>query len=164
MEEPVIVLQPGERLLWSGRPRRVVPTGFEWYRLLFGSVLVSVAFAALGSTFVIPAALGFAVVWGPVLWRLWTTHRAVYAVTDQRVVVADRISGHTRKWMDLTTPAVTSLRGDGLGTLTFHPLPETVDILGFGLPKRNQPLPIALFAVPEAERLRELIAQAQAVD
>ncbi|SEF26450.1 hypothetical protein SAMN05421837_103322 [Amycolatopsis pretoriensis] len=162
MGEPIIVLEPGERLLWSGRPRRVVPTGWEWCRLGFGSVLVSVVFAALGATFLFLATLGFAVVWGPVLWRLWTTHRAVYAVTDQRVVVADRVSGHTRKWMDLTTPAVTSLRRDGLGTLTFHPLVETIDVLGFGLPKKNQPLPIVLSAVPDAEGVRELIAHAQA--
>lgn len=159
MDEPIVVLLPGERLLWSGRPRRVVLTGPEWLRLGFGAVLVAV-FAAVtfpGGLPIVVVALAF--VWGPVFWRLWTTRRAVYAVTDQRVVVADRISGYIRKWMDLTTPAVTSLRGDGLGTLTFHPLSETVDILGFGMPKRHQPRPIALFAVPEAEGLRELIVQ-----
>jgi hypothetical protein len=163
VDEPLIVLEPGERLLWSGRPHKVVPSGWEWCRLVFGSILVAVFTAATGVV-VMAVILGFAVVWGPVLARLWTTQRAVYAVTDQRVVVADRISGHTRKWMDLTTPAVTSLRGDGVGTLTFHPLFETVDILGFGLPKQNQPRPIALFAVPEAEQVRALIVQEQTAD
>jgi hypothetical protein len=163
VEEPVIVLNPGERLLWSGRPKKVVPSGWEWCRLVFGSILVSVFTAATGVG-VVAAVLGFAIVWGPVLARLRTTYRAVYAVTDQRVVVADRFSGRTRKWMDLTTPAVNSLGSDGLGTLTFHPPVATVDFLGFGLPKRKQPLPIALFAVPDAEGLRELIVQEQVAD
>jgi hypothetical protein len=161
--EPIIVLQPGERLLWSGRPRRVAPVGWEWCRLVVGSILLAVIISLAG-VHVLLVLLWFVIFWVPVLARLWTTHRAVYAVTDQRVVVADRISGRTRKWMDSTTPAVTSLRGDGVGTLTFHPLFETVDILGFGLPKQNQPSPIALFAVPDAEQVRALIQEAQAAD
>jgi hypothetical protein len=163
VEEPIIALQPGERLLWSGRPRRVVPVGWEWCRLVIGSILVAVVISVTGLR-VLPVLVWFVAVSGPVLVRLWTTHRAVYAVTDQRVVVADRISGRTRKWMDSTTPAVTSLRGDGVGTLTFHPLFETVDILGFGLPKQNQPRPIALFAVPDADQVRTLIVRALVAD
>ncbi|MEV6874330.1 hypothetical protein [Amycolatopsis sp. NPDC051128] len=163
MDEPLIVLEPGERLLWSGRPRRVVPVGWEWCRLVVGSFLMAVIISLAG-VHVLPVLAWFVIVWVPVLVRLWTTYRATYAVTDQRVVVADRISGHTRKWMEVTTPAVTSLRGDGVGTLTFHPLFETVDILGFGLPKQNQPRPIALFAVPDAEELRDLIVGERAAD
>jgi hypothetical protein len=161
--EPIIVLEPGERLLWSGRPHRVVPTGFEWFRLVFGTVLVVGAAVVLPGAVVLVAPVS-ALLSGPVLWRLWTTRRAVYAVTDQRVVAADRVSGHTRRWADLSIPAITSLGADGFGTLTFHPPYATVDILGFGLPKQNQPPPIALFAVPDAEGLRELIAQVRAED
>lgn len=163
MEEPVIVLDPGERLLWSGRPEKAVPVGWEWCRLVVGSILVA-AVVSFSGLHVLPVIFGFVIVWGPVLARLWTTHRAVYAVTDQRVVVADRISGRTRKWMDVTTPAVTSLRGDGVGTLTFHPLVETVDILGFGMPKQNQPRPVVLFAVPDVEQVHALIARALVAD
>ncbi|MEU0796793.1 hypothetical protein ABZ342_42600 [Amycolatopsis sp. NPDC005961] len=163
MDEPIIVLEPGEWLLWSGRPQRVVPTGLEWFRLVFGTVPAAV-FAVVtfpgGLTLVV---LALAAVWGPVLWRLWTTHRAVYAVTDQRVVVADRVSGYTRTWMDLTTPVTSPGRG-GLGKLTFHPPVVTVDIFGFGLPSRNQQRPIVLFAVPDAGGLRDLIVQAQDAD
>lgn len=163
MEEPIIVVQPGERLLWSGRPRRVVPVGWEWCRLVVGSFLIAVVISFSG-LYVLPVLAWFVIVCGPVAFRLWTTHRAVYAVTDQRVVVADRISGHTRKWMDVTSPAVTSLRGDGAGTLTFHPLFETVDILGFGLPKQKQPRPIALFAVPDVKQIHGLIVRALIAD
>ncbi|MFG1639880.1 hypothetical protein ACGFMK_06315 [Amycolatopsis sp. NPDC049252] len=163
MEEPIIVVQPGERLLWSGRPRRVVPVGWEWCRLGAGSFLVAVIISFTG-LYVLPVLVWLAIVCGPVAFRLRTTYRAVYAVTDQRVVVADRISGHTRRWMEVTTPVVTSLRGDGVGTLTFHPLFETVDILGFGLPKKNQPRPIALFAVPDVKRVYGLIVRALIAD
>ena len=163
MEEPIIVVQPGELLLWSGRPQRVVPVGWEWCRLVVGSFLVAVIISFAG-LYVLPVLAWSVVVCGPVAFRLRTTYRAVYAVTDQRVVVADRISGHTRKWMDVTTPAVSSLRGDGVGTLTFHPLFETVDILGFGLPKQNQQRPIALFAVPDARQVQALIVQALIAD
>lgn len=167
MDVPIIVLLPGERLLWSGRPQRIAPTGLEWFRIVFGSVLVAafaiaVPFADGRISFfgVFVVLFGLAIVCGPVAFRLWTTHRAVYAVTDQRVVVADRISGHTRKWMEVTSPVITSLRGAGAGTLTFHPLLETVDILGFGLPKQNQPRPIALFAVPDVKKVYGLIVRA----
>jgi hypothetical protein len=55
-----------------GRPQRIVPTGLEWYRLVFGSVLVSV-FAATELPFpagrisflgVVIVTFGFAIAWG----------------------------------------------------------------------------------------------------
>jgi hypothetical protein len=171
VDAPLIVLLPGERLLWSGRPQRIVPTGLEWYRLVFGSVLVSV-FAATGLPFpdgrisffgVVVVTFGFAIAWGPVIVRLWATRRAVYAVTDQRVVVADRVSGRIRVWADLgfSPPTVTPLGHDGLGTLTFPTPGGTVNIGGHSAPVRHRPPPIELVAVPEAEGLRDLIVQEQ---
>ncbi|MEU8634443.1 hypothetical protein AB0C38_19865 [Amycolatopsis sp. NPDC048633] len=171
MDEPLIVLLPGERLLWSGRPRRVVPTGLEWFRLAFGSVLVAV-FAVVLPVWdgrisfmgVVIVTFGLAFVCAPVVVRLWTTRRAVYAVTDQRVVVADRATGRILTWGDLRLPTVTPLGRDGLGTLTFPVRGGSVDVLGYSVPKRHQPAPIELFAVPDAEGLRELIVQEQAED
>lgn len=167
MDDPIIVLLPRERLLWSGRPQRIAPTGLEWFRLASGSVVVAAAAAALlfpgriSVMGVIAVTVGFAVVAGPVLVRLWTTHRAVYAVTDQRVVVADRVTGRIRTWTDLRLPTVIPVGRDGLGTLTFPVPGATVDVLGYSVPMRNQPAPIELVAVPEAEHLRELIVQVQ---
>jgi hypothetical protein len=173
VDVPLIVLSPGERLLWSGRPQRIVPTGLEWYRLVFGSILVSVLFAALGLPFpdgrvpvmfVVLVTVGFAAVWVPVILRLRATRRAVYAVTDQRVVVADRVSGRIRTWTDLVPPTVTPIGHDGLGNLTFPVPGGSADIFGYAVPVKGAPAPIELFAVPEAEQLRELIVQERAGD
>jgi hypothetical protein len=99
-----------------------------------------------------------------VVARLWATRRAVYAVTDQRVVVADRASGRTRAWADVGAlpPTVTRLGHDGLGTLTFATPGGSVDILGHSVPVRHRLPPIELVAVPEAEGLRDLIVEEQA--
>jgi hypothetical protein len=173
VDEPIIVLLPGERLLWSGRPQRIAPAGFEWYRIGFGSVLVAafavaVPFADGRITFfgVFVVLFGLAIVCGPVAFRLWTTHRAVYAVTDQRIVVADRVSGRTRVWGDLgfSPPTVTPLGPGGLGTLTFPTPGGTVDIGGYSVPVRHRPPPIELVAVPDAEGLRDLIMEEQAAN
>jgi hypothetical protein len=168
VDEPLIGLEPGERLLWSGRPQRIAPTGLEWYRIVIGSVMVSGFAAAIGLPAPVPAVvlatIGLTVVWGPVLWRLRTTRRAVYAVTDQRVVVADRVSGRTRAYeylSELELPVVR--RGkDGSGMLTLTRQDASVNVLGVSVPKRHQPAPIELHAVPDVDGLRELIVQEQA--
>ncbi|WP_284744190.1 hypothetical protein [Amycolatopsis sp. RTGN1] len=173
MDVPLIVLEPGERLLWSGRPQRVVPTGLEWYRLVFGSILVSVVFAALGLPFpdgrvpvmfVVSVTVGLAFVWVPVIVRLRATRRSVYAVTDQRVVVADRVSGRIRTWTDLVLPTVTPIGHDGLGNLTFPVPGGSADVFGSAVPVKGAPAPIEMFAVPDARGLRDLIVQEQAED
>ncbi|QKV78540.1 hypothetical protein [Amycolatopsis sp. Hca4] len=170
MDEPLIALEPGERLLWSGRPRRVAPTGLEWYRVGFGSVMVSGFAAAIGLPAPAPAvtlgSLGLAVVWGPVLWRLRTTRREVYAVTDQRVVVADRVSGRTRayEYLSALEPPVVRRDQDGSGRLTLARRDASVHLLGHSVPKRRQPAPIELFDVPDVDGVRDLIVQEQAAD
>ncbi|KDN23154.1 hypothetical protein [Amycolatopsis rifamycinica] len=175
MDEPIIALEPGERLLWSGRPRRVTPTGLEWYRIVFGAVMVSGLAVAIGLPvtggvvpvpLVVVAAVGLAIVVGPVLWRLRTTRHAVYAVTDQRVVVADSVSGRTRAYEyleNLELPVVRRGR-NGIGTLTFTRLDASVHVFGYAVPKRHQPAPIEMFAVPDADGLRELIVREQGAD
>ncbi len=170
MDEPLIALEPGERLLWSGRPGRIAPTGLEWYRIVFGSIMVSGFAAAIGLP--APAAaitlgiVGLAIVWGPVVWRLRTTRRAVYVVTDQRVVVADRVKGHTRvcEYLSELEPPVVRRDQDGGGRLTFTRRDASVNLLGYSVPKRGQPAPIELFAVPDVDGLRDLIVQEQAAD
>ncbi|WP_410567876.1 hypothetical protein [Amycolatopsis sp. cmx-4-61] len=165
MAEPNIVLEPGERVLWSGRPQRIALTGPEWYRLAFGSVLVVVVFAAHGVPFVTgPVPLvdgavvlcGIAVTWVPVGRRVWVTRRAVYAVTDERIVVADRVTGRTRasEYRSALAPAVVRIGRDGTATLTFTRWDAPGNALG--VPMRRRPPAIQLFAVPAVEQLRVL--------
>ncbi|MEV6828831.1 hypothetical protein [Amycolatopsis sp. NPDC051102] len=169
MEEPIIVLLPSERLVWSGRSRRVVPTRGEWFRMVLGSLLVAGPVAAALSdsaggfpVVVVFAAFGLVIAWGPVLWRLRTRRRAVYAVTDQRVLVADSVSGRTREeyLSDLEPPVLDPGQGS-TGTVTLKRLDATVNVFGVPVPSRSGTAPIELFAVPDAARLCRLIEEAQ---
>lgn len=162
MEEPIIALQPGERLLWSGRPQRTVLSHLERVRLVVGTgvvALFAVVGFPIGLVFVPPALV---VIWGPVLWRLETTRSEVYAVTDRRIVVADGATGYIRTWTDLGLPSVTPIGRDGLGTLTFPVPGKYLYVFGRWVPAKHQPAPIELFAVPDAEGIRALIVAAQA--
>ena len=168
------VLLPGERVLWSGRPGRVVPRGLDWYRLAFGLVWISVV---VGSASPWPengvpyvglgfAAFGFAVSSGPVIGRLWVMRRVVYAVTDRRVVVVDRVSGRTRAsaYLAALAPPVTRTRtrDDGVGTVTFGEPVGFLSSAGHQPSKGQSPqVQIELVAVPDAERVRDVVAQAQ---
>ncbi|MEV4055462.1 hypothetical protein AB0J55_30020 [Amycolatopsis sp. NPDC049688] len=172
MEEPIIVLLPGEHLLWSGRSRRVVPTGGEWFRVVLGPLLVAGPVAAALSdsvgglpVVVVLAAFGLAIAWGPVVWRLRTRRRAVYAVTDQRVVVADRVSGRTREeYLSDLEPPILDPGQDGTGTVTLKRLDASVNVFGVPVPSRNGAPAIELFTVPDAARLCRLIEEEQAWD
>jgi hypothetical protein len=170
VEEPIIVLLPRERLVWSGRSRRVAPTGREWFRVAVGALLVAGPVAAGLSqpdggfpvVAVVVAAFGLAIAWGPVLWRLRKTRRAVYAVTDQRVLVADRVSGRTREeYLSDLEPPILDPGQDGTGTVTLKRLDASVNVFGVPVPSRNGSVPIELFAVPDAARLCRLIEEAQ---
>ena len=175
MYEPFIALLPGEGLLWSGRPQRVAPTGIEWFVPAVGTVAAGL-FAWLHFVpdqefpFVneIVAVLTLASVWGMVLARMWVAGRAVYAVTDQRILIAHRVSGRILTAADLGTypPSVTWLGRGGLGTLTFTDPDLVLDVLGYSVPVRFQGRrsPIKFVAVAEPERIRELIEVAQAAD
>ncbi|WP_370968138.1 hypothetical protein [Amycolatopsis sp. cg9] len=171
MDVPSIVLSPGERLLWSGRPQRIGPVGLEWLRPVFGSVLVAASAAVVPLVFpgypfafvVVVVAGGLAGFWWPVLARPWVLGRAVYTVTDRRVVVADRVSGRVRRQAELGTvpPAVTWLGRDGLGTLDFGPPDLVVDVAGYSVGWHRERTAIRLVAVPEPDRIHDLVVAAQ---
>jgi len=171
VDVPSIVLSPGERLLWSGRPQRIAPVGLEWFRPVFGSLLVAGSAAVVPLLFpgypfafvVVLVAVGLAGCWWPVLARPWVLGRAVYTVTDRRVVVADRVSGRIRKQAELgmVPPTVTWLGRDGLGTLGFATSNLELDVSGYLVGRLRERDAIRLVAVPEPERIHDLVVAAQ---
>ena len=168
MDVPANVLLPGERLLWSGRPQRLVLARFDWYQFAFGLLW---AIATIVHPVVRPEPLSFfewafgvggvAFVWVPLVVRLRGRRGVEYVVTDRRIVLADRFSGRTRASAYLGTlpPPVARIRRDGSGTIFFSA--SSRGPLTF-LPSSGPLLLTGLVAVPEAGRVRDLIAWAQA--
>ncbi len=172
LDLPMNVLMPGERLLWSGRSQRVAFDGQDWYRLVFGLVWGSLAlgiplFGHGRLLLVSPifAVFGLAIAWGPIVIRQRALRRAVYAVTDRRVVVADRVSGTTRAsaYLGALPPPVVRTGRGGIGTVTFG---STDGLLGAFTGAANPGAFLArsvrLAGLPDAEYVRDLIAQVQA--
>jgi hypothetical protein len=168
VDVPTNVLLPGERLLWSGRPQRLILARFDWYQFAFGLLWIIVAIvvpvARQNSLSLFEWALGVggvAFVWVPVVVRLRARRGVEYIVTDRRIVLADRFSGRTLSSAYLGTlpPPVARLRQDGSGTIVFgrYSRPPLMP------PPSSGPLMLTgLVAVPEAGRVRDLIAWAQA--
>ncbi|WP_328449987.1 MULTISPECIES: hypothetical protein [unclassified Amycolatopsis] len=168
MDVPTNVLLPGERLLWSGRPQRLVFARFDWYQFAFGlfwgiaTVVVPVARHQPLSFFSWAVGVsGVAFLWVPVVIRLRGRRGVEYVVTDRRIVLADRFSGRTRASAYLGTlpPPVARIRRDGSGTVVFSGFSRGP--LTF-LPPSGPLMLTGLVDVPEAGRVRDLIAWAQA--
>ncbi|WP_328442764.1 hypothetical protein [Amycolatopsis sp. NBC_00438] len=104
---------------------------------------------------------GVAFVWVPVAVRLRARRGAEYVVTDRRIVLADRFSGRTRASVYLGTlpPPVARIRQDGSGTIDFGRFVRA-PVMPFS--SLGSLMLTGLVAVPEAGRVRDLIARAQA--
>ena len=129
-------LDPGERILWTGRPRQglrlsridvfLIPFSFLW-----GGFAIFWETTALRED-----APAFFVVWGIpfvliglylVIGRFFTDakrrERTVYALTDRRVIIASGFISKSIKSLDLHTLSDVTLEeeGGGVGTITFGP-------------------------------------------
>lgn len=128
------LMEPGERLLWSGRPRRglmlrasdvfIIPFSIFWCGFVIfweWGVISSRApwfFSLWGVPFI---AVGLYFVFGRFLADAYERGRTSYAITDRRVLIA--IKGFRRRLRTLTLEGLTEIdfaegRG-GRGTLTF---------------------------------------------
>jgi hypothetical protein len=164
MDLPANILLPGERLLWSGRPQRAVFKASDGALLAFGLVWAAAGLVlpVLSRGRISPfeatvGALGFLVVVGAVAARQWVLRRVGYALTDRRLVVADRISGRTRASAHLgalRSPVARTGRS-GLGSVTFGQVGGLTAVGKFSL------VSVELLAIPDAEHVRDLIAQAR---
>ncbi len=135
-------LGPGERLLWTGRPRQgitfhafdivVIPFGIFWCSMLlfgfFGSF--DGTKPAKGPTpvlpftfFLIPFFLaGFYMLIGRFLVDMWLRRRITYAVSNQRVIIAYTVFSRTVKSIQARNLGEVSLkeRANGGGTITTY--------------------------------------------
>jgi hypothetical protein len=128
-------LMPGERLLWSGQPRRAVRfQGATVFHICFSLLVAGVAMyrltQAIGSgapalligwrIVFLAIALGFVASW--FVAHAWRRGRTAYGLTDQRAIIIEpKIrGGHEMKCMPLRTlgNADLSENPDGSGTIT----------------------------------------------
>lgn len=129
------LLQPGETLLWTGRPeklrffehedRKLVPFSLVWCGIT--GVLIWLTWVRGGSDpslglprlFMIPfAAVGLWLLIGRLVWRFLSGMKERYALTDRRVIIRKGGSTQSLELTDLPRMNVTGY-GDGSGEISF---------------------------------------------
>ena len=140
-----VVLLPGEKVLWTGRPdpRRLVSRADLFlipFSVMWGGFAIFWELAVLGVIDFGDAGSGDAAPWFFALWGIpfvvaglyliagrflvkrWVRRRTVYAVTDQRVVVMRRVRGaRVDTGYIHSLPNVTaSVDASGRGTIDFR--------------------------------------------
>jgi hypothetical protein len=170
-------LEPGERILWEGRPLRL-PYAFRGSPFVFVFSLVWLGFALFweGGVLSILNAPPFFAVWGAffvatglyiAVGRYWVALREAdrtwYLVTDRRVAIRTGAFGPRTIELSLGSlpePQLDEGRG-GVGTITFGPISPYLTSLGAGWPGARGGAP-AFIAIAEAARVFRLIDAARA--
>jgi hypothetical protein len=131
-------LDPGEKLLWAGRPiQGVVFTPPDWYLIPFSVVWLGVALIiSLANLKKTPEPMGAAVsvlfVGIGIYWLIgrffvdsFYRARLVYGVTDRRAIIASGVFRGSVQSIDLSSLSGLKLeeRGDGTGTISFGDQP-----------------------------------------
>jgi hypothetical protein len=168
-------LQPGEKILWTGKPdpSRLIGRSDAFlipFSLMWGGFAIFWEASALGGSapvFFILWGVPFVVVgqyliWGRFLFKRWDKRRTVYALTVQRALI---LRGGSLQSVFLNqVPTINqSVRPDGSGSLQFGDSPGRygywgntgMDFLGQG---RGAP---TFYDVPEVARVYGLINQAR---
>ena len=170
-------LSAGERLLWSGRPRRglvlkpsdayLIPFSLLWggFAIFWESaVIVGGApffFMLWGVPFVL---VGLYMIAGRFFVDARQRAKTFYGVTSERVIIVSGLLSTKIKSLNLKTLTELSLdeRTDGSGTITFGP-PTLASrwTRGAGWPMTNQTVQPAFEMIPEAKKVYEIIRNAQ---
>ncbi len=129
-------LDKGERLLWSGQPRRgirlraqdafIIPFSILWcgFAIFWETTAIlggaPLFFALWGIPFV---CVGLYFVFGRFIADARSRARTFYGVTDERIIIVSGVFSRQIKSLQLRTLTDVSLteRGDGSGTITFGP-------------------------------------------
>ncbi len=133
------LLEPGERILWQGRPAgRITASGLEWRRSLFGllffgfavfwtytaATTASTSHGPIGlvmSLFGLPfIMIGLNLVGASVIWRAWVLRHSWYTLTDRRAFIGIRMLGRrSLKSWPITAQSVLDLDEGPISTIWF---------------------------------------------
>ena len=170
-------LLPGERILWSGQPKKgltfraadliLVPFGLMWggfalfWELGVLGTNAPLVFKLWGIPFCV---LGLWLIAGRFLGDAWMRSRTTYGVTDKRVLV---VAGtRSMRGIDLDGAGDVQVveRNDGSGTIVFgvaNAAIAKVLMWAPGAPRPNIPGPPVLDMVPDVRHVAEIIRSAR---
>jgi hypothetical protein len=169
-------LQPGEQLLWSGKPGStrsfthcdafLVPFGLVWSGIaLVGAVNALPFVAPAGGLFcVLFVLVGIYMAFGRLIVRAWVRERTVYEVTNRRLLAHRpgwRGACHTSSvWLASHPPLEKRIGRDGQGTLWVgrHNSPQQTVDDDWGWVPSSSSL-VAFLDIPEANGVASLIAR-----
>jgi hypothetical protein len=173
-------LQPGEKILWTGRPDPsrlvsrtdafLIPFSFMWggFAIVWeGSVLLTSApifFWLWGIPFVV---IGQYLIWGRFLYKRWDRRRTVYALTNQRALILR--GGSIQSVFLNQLPAINqSVRADGSGSIEFGSSPGwngrgywANTGMDFFSPGNGVP---AFYDIPEVAKVYRLVNEQRSAD
>lgn len=168
------LLGSGEKLLWTGRPRQgfflrtadafAIPFSIFW-----------TGFAVLWMVLAVKANNGFSVVGVPLLAigvymmlgrffvDSWQRARTWYGVTDQRVLIVSLFARRNVKSLNLRALSAVTLseRPDGIGSITFGPVPPSWPYRGAQIPGMSNLAP-RFDNIPDARAVFDQIRRLQA--
>jgi hypothetical protein len=168
-------LEPGEKLLWSGQPRRglmlrpydlfLIPFSLVWCGFaIFWEVGVNQAGAPLlfrlwGVPFVL---IGLYIVFGRFFTDAMLRARTHYAVTDRRILIVSGFFSRNFRSIYLRGLAEMEINEGrrGRGTITFGPTSAQAAMLR-GWPGTGKSLPPAFEGIEGARQVLEIIRKAQ---
>ena len=168
------LLGDGERLLWTGRPRQgfflrsadgfAIPFSLLWTGFAVGWMLLAVK-ASNGLWLVgIPLLLiGAYMMVGRFFVDAWQRARTWYGLTNQRVLILSLYVRRNIKSLNLRALSAITLseRDDGVGSITFGPVPPSWPYRGAHLPGMS-PQPPRFDNIPRARAVFDEIRRLQA--
>jgi len=167
-------LEPQERVLWWGQPRRgirfrqidlfLVPFSLMWggFAIFWEFLAVSkngpAFFALFGIPFVV---IGLYLIAGRFVFDAWRRARTYYAVTQRRILILSRASLKSVELRNLSEMNLRESR-DGSGSLTFGPHLGLSQLNhSFGVWGGTPPVPTFEF-IPDVGQVHATVRRAQA--
>ncbi|HKF43220.1 MAG TPA: PH domain-containing protein [Thermoanaerobaculia bacterium] len=168
------LLGPDEKLLWTGRPRQgfflrsadgfAIPFSLFWT----GFAVLWVVLAGKSSNVLwivgVPLLLiGVYMMVGRFFLDAWQRARTWYGLTNQRVLIVSLFARRNVKSLNLRALSAVTLseRGDGVGSITFGPVPPSWPYRGAHLPGMS-PQPPRFDNIPQAREVFDQIRRLQA--
>ena len=182
-------LSPGEKLLWSGRPRQgfffrrsdifTIPFSLLWCGFMFFWEFMAllgvkhngahgfgfeIIFPLFGLPFIF---VGLYFVFGRFFADMKQRQNTVYGVTNQRIIIRTGLFSISRKSLNLRTLSDLTLdeKANGYGVISFGPTIPYYSRFGTGSSwPGSRYAPPCFDMIPEAKRVYDIIRQAQNAD